>query len=242
MSLSIFSLSLLIHESKPKRIVFYACAFGLMMLGLIFTQTRGAIGAFAIVFVWALVFSKKRKALWIIAALGFVVLLFQTELWLRVLMRFTGGGEGHITFLEGLRTRFAVWDIIIHNWSPLFFITGMGMTTVRYLFQATAHNTYIGAFVYCGIPGLITLFLCVRYPFKLCASLNKKFKTNHLSRALSMALKMLIVAFLISGMVLENFQQFRWMQFLFMIIVLAEKQKYFMSLDTLEEKDVVYAW
>jgi hypothetical protein len=226
LSLAVLSLALYAHESRPRHRLALLGVLGFLAVGLLHTQTRGAIGAFAVVLLLGIVFTRRRKPLIAALVLGTVGMLTFGGMWERMTRRFMGSGSVEGSFMSGLFGRFDVWSTIAGHWSPVYFITGMGMTTMRFLFQATAHSAYIGAMVYGGTFGIVVLLMCIFMPLHLSKTLRLVARDD-LSLGVSLAMKMMIVAFMVSGLVIENFQAFHWMQVLIAVYVLGEKLRDF---------------
>jgi O-antigen ligase len=87
----------------------------------------------------------------------------------------------------------------------------------------TAHNSYIGAFAYSGLLGVVTLVAVLVYAWVLARRLIHRGR-DPLSRALGSHLLMITVAVMIAGIASECMQSVRWMQLFFAAMVFVHRR------------------
>lgn len=223
MSAALLALCMAIYYFRRRDRLLFACIAGVCVIGLGYTATRGAIGGLMGALLWGILFTRRRWALVAVSLAGAAFLLAQAGLLERIMLRVTGPvGVQETPLLEGLAARFAIWKTFVENFSPIYLLTGMGMATVIRTAKATAHNSYLGAFVYSGIVGVAVMTATVVRVW----TLGKRLRTaaDSLSQGLGVYLTMLLVGMLVYGIVAEVFQHNLLMQLLFAVMVLAEKR------------------
>ncbi len=222
-NMALLSLAMMISHIRHNSRAFYAATLAVSAAGLAYTATRGAIGGFLAAVLWALAFTTKRRALIAILILGALALALQGDIVQRVLLRLTEPTVGTQSQLErGLEVRLSIVRLFIENFSPVYFFFGMGMSTIEQTQAATAHNAYLGALVYSGLLGVIALALLVRQGWVL-ARQAISVPDNWFVNALGLYLGMLVVALIVHGFVLENFQHTYGMQLYFAAMVFVER-------------------
>lgn len=223
MNAALLALCMAIYYVRHRDRLLFACIGGVCLIGLGYTATRGAIGGLMGAILWGILFTRRRWALVAISLAGAAFLLAQAGLLERIMLRVTGPAGAHETpLLEGLAARFAIWKTFVENFSPIYLLTGMGMATVMRVAKGTAHNSYLGAFVYSGIVGVAVMTATVVRAW----TLGRRLRTaaDSLSQGLGVYLTMFLVGLLVYGIVAEVFQQNLSMQLLFAGMVLAEKR------------------
>jgi hypothetical protein len=224
MCLSVVSLMMVVHQVRGKLRVFFALMCVVLLVSLAYTNTRGAIAGFIAATLWGILFTKKRGTLIVLALLGAIMLAWQGEVFQRIMIRITGMPGGPTTPLwESMATRIRIWNTFLEHFNPVYVMFGMGMITSEYLNKATAHNAYIGAFIYGGLLGVVSLVAVIAYAL----SLAKRLRTigmDPFSQALSTTLTAMVVAMMVNGLVLENFQQSTGMQIYFAAMIFVDKR------------------
>ncbi len=224
MCLSVATLMMVIHQIGRKLRVFLSIMCLLLLVSLAYTNTRGAIAGFIAAMLWGIIFTKKRGTLILLAFLGAIMLAWQGEIVQRIMIRITGRPGGPTTPIwEGMETRLRVWNTFVEHFNPVYVMFGMGMITSQYLTKATAHNAYIGAFVYGGLLGVVSLVIVIAYAISLAKRL-RAIGVDPFSQALAATLTAMVVAMMVNGMVLENFQQYTGMQIYFAMMLFVENR------------------
>jgi hypothetical protein len=216
---------MLYHANRGARLLF-AVTLGISVVGLAYTITRNAIGGFMAGVVWGVVFTRRRMPLIGLLVLGALALVIQGQGGLldRIMLRVTGpGGTQATPFMEGLLLRLDIWHRFAANFSPVYLFTGMGMTSVRMVAKSTAHNSYLGAFVYSGLTGAVVLYLILARAVRLGVNL-RRYGQDGFSQGLGAWLCSLVVALCLAAFFIELFQQPLKMQVLFAAMVVADKQ------------------
>ena len=98
----------------------------------------------------------------------------------------------------------------------------MGMSSVLHIQKATAHNSYLGAFVYGGMFGVAVMAAIIVRVWKLGKRLREA--ADAFSQGLGVYLAMFLIGMMLFGMVAELFQQTTGMQLVFAGMVLAERR------------------
>lgn len=221
LNISLLALSNSIFKERGKGWQpFYVLCFGLSALGLIYTQTRGAFLAFAAALLWGIFRSRRRLAFAVVFLVGACVLLYEPALLHTIVARFTG--ETGSSFAQGESIRVGIWETLLTDFQPIFLLTGVGMDTSHIVFGTTAHNSYLGAFVYTGIFGVCVLIAIIAASWKLATKLLRRARDNQ-ALLLGTYMRMLLIATLILGMTLECFWNTRCMQLFFVAMLLAER-------------------
>ena len=226
MSIGLLCLWMMLYYANRGARLLFAVTLGISVVGLAYTITRNAIGGFMAGMVWGVVFTRRRMPLVGLLALGALALVIQGQGGLldRVLLRVTGpGGTSATPFMEGLLLRFDIWHKFVANFSPVYLFTGMGMTSVRMVAKSTAHNSYLGAFVYSGLTGAVVLYLILARAVRLGVNL-RRYGQDGFSQGLGAWLCSLVVALCLAAFFIELFQQPLKMQVLFAAMVVADKQ------------------
>lgn len=221
MAVGLLMLNLMIYH--PHRTMRIWCGFlgGVSGVTLIYTNTRSAIGGVLVAVLWGVVFTRKRAALLLISGLGAVALVLQGGLLQRLLLRISGeAGPYGSTLWESAQVRLAIFEKFIDNFSVLYLVFGTGRVGSFIEVQASVHNAYIGALVYCGLIGAIVLAVVVLKGLSL--GLRARRAPDGLSQALGTSLVMLVIAMLVQGMAAENFQQPLPMRIYFALMIFAQ--------------------
>ena len=221
LNISLLALSILVFGKKgtTEKWLFGVC-FAFCTLGLIYTQTRGAMIAFAAAFLWGLVCSKRRGTFGILLALGTLVIALQGGLIQIIVARFIG--ETGSTLGGGANVRMGIWEMFIHNFQPIHIPTGVGMYAAYNIYKATAHNTYLGSFIYGGMLGFALLIVVIYKTWNLSGRLLKHHGDLTAIR-FGTYLRMLIISMLVVGCSSENFQDTLCMQLFFTGMLIAER-------------------
>lgn len=210
----------------PVGFCFVICAAGLMH-----TQTRGAMIAFAVAILWGFMMQKKMsKLLMSKAASAFAmmvlagsVVLYKPGILKIFTARFTGGTG--VTFGEGAEVRMGVWGYLMNKFNPWYLFTGVGMASSQRMYGTenwgTAHNAYLGSFVYTGLFGFLVLVIIAIRAFRLSRQLLDH-RMGNTANMMGTYLSMIMVAMLIAGMTIENFQETICMQLFFACFFLSE--------------------
>ncbi|MBM4017305.1 MAG: hypothetical protein FJ288_03100 [Planctomycetes bacterium] len=223
LSAALLALCMMLNQPRGKGRTYFGLIAGVCLVALGYTATRGAIGGLIGALLWGMIFTRRRWTLVAVSLIGLGLLVFQSELWERVVLRVAGGpGAGLAPFWQGLLNRLKIWEMFVQNFSPVYLFTGMGMTTVFRLAKGTAHNSYLGAFVYGGIFGVALMAAMIARAWTLWRRLRPH--VDPLSGALSAYLGMFIVAMLVFGMVAELFQQATAVQLMFAAMVFVERR------------------
>jgi hypothetical protein len=137
--------------------------------------------------------------------------------------RFTG--ETGITFGEGAEVRMGVWSYLMNKFNPWYLFTGVGMVSSQLMYGnenwGTAHNAYLGSFVYTGLFGFLVLIIIAVRTFKLSGQLLDR-RLGNTANMMGTYLGMLMVAVLVAGITIEDFQETICMQLFFACFFLAE--------------------
>jgi len=223
MSASLLALCMLIYRVRQSGRGFFAVIALVCLVGLGYTATRGAIGGFVGAILWGMLFTRRRGTLIAIGLMGAAILVVQGGVLERVLLRVTGtAGAGETPLMAGLAKRFVIWGAFVDHFSPIYLFTGMGMSSVMHLQKATAHNSYLGAFVYGGMFGVAVMVAIIVRVWKLAKRL--RMAADAFSQGLGVYLAMFLVGMMLFGMVVEMFQHAGAMQMLFAATVLADRR------------------
>jgi hypothetical protein len=223
MTVTVTALCMLVYHPRQRVRVFFGFMAGICLVGLSYTAMRGAIAGLLAAVLWALVFTRRRGILLGISVLGAALLVVQGGLFQRVLLRVTGEvGARMAPLTEGFFRRFAIWQTFVENFSPIYLFTGMGMTSVLQVAKATAHNTYLGAFVYGGLLGVVIMILTIARAWGLGRWL--RMCSDAFSQGLGVAVTMGLVAFMVFGISNEILQRPTSMQLFFALMVIAHKR------------------
>jgi hypothetical protein len=224
LGISLLSLAMVVYRAGLSARVFYAIMCGGSLVALAYTISRGSIAGLIAGVGWAIMFARRKATFVLVAVAGLVVMLFQGGLLQRVLQRFSGGASPYATtFAEGLEVRLEIVRMFLQDFSAAFFLTGIGMPTVFAQRQATAHNTYLGAMVYTGVLGLVVLFLLIRQGIVL-GRMAARVKSDRMAQGLGTCLLMLVVAMMVNGLAIENFQNVTAMQLYFAMMIFVEQR------------------
>ncbi len=215
---TLLCIGFMLWHPRPLTRALYGVLAAASAITLLHTATRGAIGGLVAGIAWALLFTRRRGLLATASAVAAVALVLQGNVLKRILLRVTESTGYQSTFTEGLRVRFEIWQRFIDNFSPIYLFVGSGMIGAFVEQKATAHNTYLGALVYGGIVGVIILVLLVRAAI-VRARRALATTADWASQALGTYVGMLVAALLVSGFVMENFQQVTAVQLLFAALV-----------------------
>ena len=223
-SITLLALMLTVHQNRKGLRLFCGISCGALVATLGYTATRGAIGGTLAAVLWAIAFTRRRGVLISLAILGGLVLMWQGGLIDRIMLRVVGrsGGE-EVPFLAGMMGRLNILGLFVDHFHPLFLVFGMGMAAAGETFQATVHNTYLGAFVYGGVLGAVVLVLVIARGIHLGRELLRA-PNDPFSQAIGHFLLMLLVALMTYGVVAEDFQAPSPMQIFFAAMVFAEKR------------------
>jgi hypothetical protein len=222
--LAMLTLMLAVYRNRNSLRLFCGVACGVLMVTLGYTATRGAIGGAIAALLWAIVFTRRRGVLISLTVLGAIVLMWQGGLIDRIMLRIVGIPGGPVTpFWQGLAGRFAIFNLFVEKFHPVYLLFGMGMPTVLTLMEATTHNTYLGSLVYSGIFGPLVLVLVIARGIRLGRALLRA-AGDPFSQAIGNFLLMLVVAMMTYGVVAENFQQPMPMQIYFAAMIFVEKR------------------
>jgi hypothetical protein len=220
---AVLALCMVLYQPRGKGRAYFTVIAGVCLVALGYTATRGAIGGLIGALVWGMIFTRRRGLLVAISVVGLVLLLTQGQLLERILLRVTGApGAQEAPFWQGLADRLGIWKMFAENFSPVYLFTGMGMSTVMRLAKGTAHNSYLGAFVYGGLPGAAIFIGIITRAWSLWR--RARLNTDPLCEALAAYLAMFMVGLLVFGMVVEAFQQTTSMQLMFAVMLFVEKR------------------
>lgn len=190
------------------------------LLGLFFTQSRGPILALCIAATYLLLRSK-NKITGILAIGAILIAVFTIKpIGDLVMERFSGNSGSDLS--SGLDVRSDIWELLINKIDKGLLINGIGMVPLKNLFNATAHNTYLGALIYGGIWGVMWFIAIIIKTFKSSRNLLKM-KSDVLGTFLGGYLIILLIFMLIIGISIENFQQTISMQIYMTMLLLGEK-------------------
>lgn len=213
-------LSLISKEKHFFKTNFSFAIFILVLFGLFFTQSRGPIIATSVVIGFILVMSKRKKmAFFVISIIG-VILVFSNSIANVILQRFSG--ESGSSLGSGAGVRSSIWIYLLENLDPILLINGVGMIPLMSLYNATAHNTYLGSLIYGGIWGVLWFVILILFTFKLSRNLVKS-KFYEFSAFMGEFVKYAILLMLMIGISVENFQQTISMQLFLVILLIGEK-------------------
>jgi hypothetical protein len=223
LSASLMALCMVIYYIRQWDRWLFAVIALVCLTGLGYTATRGAIGGLVGAILWGMLFTRRRGTLIAIGLMGAAILVVQGGVLERVLLRVVGeAGARETPFMEGLAKRFAIWGTFADHFSPIYLFTGMGMSSVMHIQKATAHNSYLGAFVYAGLFGVAVMAAIIVRVWKLAKRL--RMAADAFSQGLGVYLAMFLVGMMLFGMVVEMFQHAGAMQMLFAATVLAERR------------------
>ena len=223
MTVSLMALSMTIYHPGRRLRLFFALMMPLCLVALAYTVMRGAIGGLLAAILWAILFTRRRGVLLAVSVVGILFLLVEGGLLERVLLRVTGeAGARETPLIASLLYRFKIWETFVENFSPVYLLTGMGMSSVLRVAKATAHNTYLGAFVYGGLLGVALLVATIARAWGLGRRLRACL--DPLSEGLGVFMFMVLVSFMVYGITNELFQQIGTMQLFFAAMVFAQKR------------------
>ena len=222
MVVGLMMLSMMLYYPRQRLRAYFGVLAGCCMVTLGYTVMRGTIGGLIAAVLWAIVFTRRRAALVAVSLAGVAFLVIQGGLLERVLLRFTGeAGARMAPFMEGLAGRFAIWRMFVENFSPVYLLTGMGMSSVVRMAKGSAHSAYLGAFVYGGILGVVVMVAIVVRAWRIGRQL--RMRLDPFSQGCGVFLTMVLIGLLVGGITNEIFQQVGSMQLLFASMVLAQK-------------------
>lgn len=219
--LSTFSLYVLTTKKKEfLSTAFVVCAFGLSLLGLAYTQSRGPLLAFAASGLFILLGSKNKGLIIPILVFGCLILLTDNPVSNLLLARFTGTTGS--TIEGGLSTRSDVWSMFADKFDPILMFNGMGMVASKNVYNATAHNTYLGALVYGGLWGVILLIVLVVRGITVSNKLLR-YDDDFLPALFGGFMRVAVLFMVIVGMSVEVFQTTTGMQIFFAFMIMCDK-------------------
>ena len=224
MCVGLLALCMGLQPFRRRERIFYGSACILCFVAMAFTASRGASIAFGSALLYNLAFNKRRTMLLAYLGLGTIVAFLASSILIdRIMIRVSTAPGDFSKFWEGWDVRSSIVHSFLSNFDPLFLISGMGMVATHRLGLGTTHNTYVGAFVYGGTPGILLLLLLIITAWRLGTRLLRN-APDPLSQALGTSMHTLVLAACIYGFVAENFQSVIPMQLLFAVMVLAEKR------------------
>jgi len=220
-NLTLLSMSRWFFDNKKlsAKLLYAVCTI-VCMVGLMYTQTRGAMLAVGVAMLWGLFFSKKKSAFGYLILVGVLIALLEPGIRDVVIARFTG--ETGVNLAAGMNTRLGVWNVFDKKFNPLFLLSGIGMSSSQALYSITAHSTYLGALVYEGVLGLGLLVVMVVKAWSLAGRLLAR-TGDALIGSLGAYLRMLTIAMLVLGVSSESFQTVLGVQLFFAGMILAER-------------------
>ncbi|NLR67126.1 hypothetical protein HGH92_22650 [Chitinophaga varians] len=219
--LSVLSLHLLAmkyYAFQSKK--FLVPVFIIILLGLAYTQSRGPMLAFALTGA-IILFRSENKGI-LVGALVVGLLLMVTDNPVRELVtaRFTGATGA--TADSGLDKRSEVWSMFMEKFDPVLLFNGIGAVMSKYIYHATAHNTYLGAVIYNGIWGVCMFFVIVIRSIKYSSKLIRH-KQEILSDIFGHYFPLALIFMLFVGMSIEDFQNTICMQLYLLFMLICEK-------------------
>ncbi|HVI48420.1 MAG TPA: hypothetical protein VM802_26355 [Chitinophaga sp.] len=199
---------------------FIIFSFVAILMGLAYTQSRGPLLAFAFT-AGIILFRSENKGILVAAALVFgVILLTDNPVRELIMARFTG--ETGSTAEGGLAKRSDVWNMFIDKFDPVLVFNGIGMVMAKYIYHATAHNTYLGSLIYNGLWGIGMLLTVVFRSVKYCITLTRR-SDDVLSNIFGHYIGLAILFMLVIGVSVEDFQNTICMQLFFTFMLICEK-------------------
>lgn len=216
--LSLYLLTLKQYHFLGKKFLIFC--FVASLLGLAYTQSRGPLLAFAFTGAIILFRSENKGVLFGALLVAMLVLIIDNPIRDLLLARFTGATGS--TTEAGLDKRSEVWAMFLDKFDPLLLFNGIGMVMAKYIYKATAHNTYLGAVVYNGVWGVSLFFVIIVRTLRYCSKLIKQ-RQEILSEIFGNFLALSLVFMLIIGVSIENFQNTICMQLFLLFMLICEK-------------------
>ena len=191
-------------------------------VALVCTVSRGCLTALAVSVSVVFFATRRRVGTLAVAVLALTTLALSVPLAERVRSGFSGEQGGFSAFQQGVQTRLDIVRYFADTASWTYFLFGEG-TAGGLHYGGTTHNAYIGAVVYCGMPGVALLVAMIVRGWSMGTRLVR-FAPDPLSQSLGWFLQVLVLAFAVYGLSAENFFTVVPMQLYFAALVMAHNR------------------